>query len=925
MAMTADIDALISAGRFREAAEALDALRDTSPGQRAVRVQLQSELEGARSAAPNAAPLLKERLTSFDRAACQEILARASVYSGDIRNGLRLFDAALKLVENDVIHAARLQLRFTYAVLNWIGIEPALTRLPALHKAVTQSGDPYSSIALHLVCAEIEIKRDIKSRAEMHLQAADTLAQSFPHLGQQAKLFQLRSIRAAWEARFCEALELAETSLRAAQRAGWKQGCAAALANIAHFSLLIGDVDKAHTFLEAAKDSLPLPDPMGVCVRATEVDLSLARGDCEAAGAIIDEVQREARELEERHAFYALWFNCSRVRYLTRSGRVEEALRLAADLIPYADRYADEHLRVSLRLHGAEAAFHCRRVAVAIRLLTDVIKGSDLAVEHLGELQRIIGLLTSLDGSDGARIHFDIAERLFTSVGLATFARELSNSRRLVSSDSQTHAEPEHNVFHVGSCALSILESWATVVDCSSIPEACGTELLKMLQMTDLAEAAVLIKQVADGPKQIVTGFGNGVGAANADNCQSIEIAQQHGERWEIVIQPTASVAATLAMSMIDRAFRRIRAAQVQSAKPLPPSLLVAHESKSELGGMIVAAENMCDVVRITQRVASGTVTVLFSGETGTGKELLARMLHECSTRREKVFSPFNCTAISRDMIDSQLFGYRRGAFTGAHDAFPGVIRAASGGTLFLDEIGELPLDVQPKLLRFLESGEIHPLGEPKPVNVDVRVVAATNANLELLVSEGRFREDLYYRLNVVRLHVPPLRERREEIPLLVRHFVDKFSRDARKTGIRLAEETMEYLVLFTWPGNVRQLANEIRRIVALADSCAVVMPEHLAHEISSSRRTVPVSDRPVAPMEFVVRMDQPLAAAMRHLERSMVQYALASAGDRLEDAAQMLGLSRKGLYLKRQRLNLNAAPPAEDDESEEPQPETHL
>jgi DNA-binding NtrC family response regulator len=173
------------------------------------------------------------------------------------------------------------------------------------------------------------------------------------------------------------------------------------------------------------------------------------------------------------------------------------------------------------------------------------------------------------------------------------------------------------------------------------------------------------------------------------------------------------------------------------------------------------------------------------------------------------------------------------------------------------------------------------------------------------MVADGRFREDLFYRLNVVRLRVPPLRERREEIPLLVQHFVDRFSRESQKSGIRVAEETMEYLVLFSWPGNVRQLANEVRRIVAFAESGAVLMPEHLSPEIAASRRTIGTSGRVAAPSEFVVRMDQPLAAAVAHLERSMVQYALATAGDRLEDAARMLGLSRKGLYLKRQRLNI--------------------
>jgi DNA-binding NtrC family response regulator len=267
-------------------------------------------------------------------------------------------------------------------------------------------------------------------------------------------------------------------------------------------------------------------------------------------------------------------------------------------------------------------------------------------------------------------------------------------------------------------------------------------------------------------------------------------------------------------------------------------------------------------------------------------------------------------------MIDSQLFGYKRGAFTGAVDGFAGVIRAAANGTLFLDEIGEMPLEVQPKLLRFLESGEVHPLGEPRPIAVDVRVVAATNADLEKLVALGRFREDLFYRLNVVPLKVPPLRERREEIPLLVQHFVDRFSRESQRSGIRVADETLEYLVLFDWPGNVRQLANEIRRLAALAESGAVLMPEHLSEPIASSRRTVSLSRRPTAPTEFVVRMDQPLSAAMQHLERSMVQYALATAGDRLEDAARMLGLSRKGLYLKRQRLNLNSSQPEKEPET---------
>jgi hydrogenase-4 transcriptional activator len=316
----------------------------------------------------------------------------------------------------------------------------------------------------------------------------------------------------------------------------------------------------------------------------------------------------------------------------------------------------------------------------------------------------------------------------------------------------------------------------------------------------------------------------------------------------------------------------------------------------------------MKQLVATTCRVAKTDVTVLFTGETGTGKELLARALHEASPRKDKPFIPFNCSAFARDMLDAQLFGYRRGAFTGAHEAFQGVIRAASGGTLFLDEIGELTPDVQPKLLRFLESREIHPLGELKPITVDVRIVAATNADLEQLVADGRFREDLFYRLNVVPLKVPPLRERREEIPLLVQHYLETCSREFHKTGLRVSQDTMEYLILYNWPGNVRRLANEVRRLVALAESGAVLMPEHLSPDIAASRRTRPPSERDLAATEFVVRSDQPMSAAIDHVERTMIQRALQIAQGRLEDAARLLGLSRKGLYLKRQRLGLTEA-----------------
>jgi DNA-binding NtrC family response regulator len=313
----------------------------------------------------------------------------------------------------------------------------------------------------------------------------------------------------------------------------------------------------------------------------------------------------------------------------------------------------------------------------------------------------------------------------------------------------------------------------------------------------------------------------------------------------------------------------------------------------------------MLELLRIARRIGSTDTLVLLTGETGVGKDVLARIIHDASSRAGRAFVPFNCSAVPREMVESQLFGHRRGAFTGAEHASPGVIRAAEGGTLFLDEIGEVPLDLQPKLLRFLEQREVHPLGDPQPSKVDVRVVAATNRQLDELVREGRFREDLYYRLHVITLWIPPLRERREEIPGLAEHFLARFARENQKGRLRIADETMEYLVLYAWPGNVRQLMNELRRMATLAETDAVLMPEHLHTDIVSTRRTRPASERDLLPTEVVVRLDQPLAAASEHLERTMIQHAMAACHGHLEQAARLLGLSRKGLYLKRQRLGL--------------------
>jgi transcriptional regulator with GAF, ATPase, and Fis domain len=249
-------------------------------------------------------------------------------------------------------------------------------------------------------------------------------------------------------------------------------------------------------------------------------------------------------------------------------------------------------------------------------------------------------------------------------------------------------------------------------------------------------------------------------------------------------------------------------------------------------------------------------------------------------------------------MLDAQLFGHRRGAFTGAVESFQGVIRAANGGTLFLDEVGEIALELQPKLLRFLESSEVHPVGEPRPIAVDVRVVAATNSRLEKLVADHQFREDLFYRLNVFRVRIPPLRERRDEIPLLTGYFVEKYAGELLRRSVVIAPEALEYLTLRDWHGNVRELSNCIRRAVVLAAHVGVIGVEHVCADSEDAYFSV-TSEKP---QEIRLSLEQPLAEAFQQIERAMIAHAIQRAGGQMEEAAKLIGLSRKGLYLKRQR-----------------------
>jgi Nif-specific regulatory protein len=286
---------------------------------------------------------------------------------------------------------------------------------------------------------------------------------------------------------------------------------------------------------------------------------------------------------------------------------------------------------------------------------------------------------------------------------------------------------------------------------------------------------------------------------------------------------------------------------------------------------------------------------VLIEGETGTGKELIASAVHYRSKRREKLFVAQNCAAFPENLLESELFGHKRGAFTGATEEKKGLFEIADQGTLFLDEIGEMPLPLQAKLLRVLQEGEIRPIGATQVKNVNVRIVAATNRTLEAEVAAGRFREDLYYRLKVFPIRVPPLRERREDVRPLALYFLERYTREIGKPVAGLSQEVLEALRSYDWPGNVRELENEVQRLVIQAEPGAIVGPELLSGEIRQVEGVITEAGAEKGALRD--RVEQ--------VEKFILLEALREHNNNKTSAAKALGITREGLHKKLKQLGI--------------------
>ena len=325
-------------------------------------------------------------------------------------------------------------------------------------------------------------------------------------------------------------------------------------------------------------------------------------------------------------------------------------------------------------------------------------------------------------------------------------------------------------------------------------------------------------------------------------------------------------------------------------------------EKSYSLGDLLGRSETMQELFKVIRKVAASRSTVLITGESGSGKELVAKAIHYLSPRKDKPFLSINCGAMPEPLLESELFGHQKGAFTGAHADKKGLLEVADGGTFLLDEVGDAPPSVQVKMLRTLQERQIKRVGGVKDINVDVRVIAATNQNLEELIKQGKFREDFFYRLNIIPINIPPLRERSEDIPLLVSRFIERYGKMNGRAGIRVSNGAMRLLERHHWRGNVRELENIIERAVVLAAG-DLIEPENLPEEM--------LSGGPAMPDEGV-----DLEAAVAEVEKDLLLKALDSAGGNRKEAARLVKLTYRSFRYKLAKHGLAEA--AKDDEHED-------
>jgi DNA-binding NtrC family response regulator/tetratricopeptide (TPR) repeat protein len=823
---------------------------------------------------------------------------------GDANSAIARLTTAVKASEGC---PADLQFAATLALFSresqFLSPEDAVPRLSTVRQLATSIGDAPSIGNLHLVVARLEGCRGHCINARRHLEIARQLFGRGDTAVRRSGVELIDSGLEMYGGNLSRSKQSAKAGVEQAREAGLTGALAGSLTNLGALYLCAGRADRSRACLQEA---LELADTRLSLVRQSALDsvaqLSLFTDDLASCRAASDECLAVlATHSVPARSWYDFAHQVTRCAYLERLEDWRQIVAIADDADHELARRQYKALRTSLLCARARAYARLGRAAQADATLATAVRTCPRgAVDPLIVLEATRALCRSVRGDLArAAVHYDRALAGCRAIGHRYHEWWIERDRaEVLRAGRETVVVPRPPRDLTETTLL--LGDVAAILGAGHSIDLLAHRVAAILQATSLADRVEITSDVGRPYRPEPSAACH----TDADGTFTLRL---RGSDRRVAIR-IRDVEAIDEISLLKSVADLVQAAVNRTADTDTEDedlTLWPRRVMSSGDDTIFRSPRMVELLRIAERLAATPLPILITGETGTGKEVIARLIHEHSQARHGPFVAFNCSAMPRELVESQLFGHRRGAFTGAVDSFPGMIRAAERGTLFLDEVGDLDPATQPKLLRFLESGEIQPVGDLRPQRVGVRIVAATNVDLETLAAAGRFRRDLYYRIGVACLALPPLRERKDEIPALAALFLSRYARECGRSGLRLGDDLIAALLLYDWPGNIRQLANEIRRVAAMASDGDVLGAADLAPEIVRNWNARPtVRSEPPGP-QVVIRLDQPLARATEDLEKQFIEHALHSAGGRVAEAAQLLGLSRKGLFLKRRRQGL--------------------
>ena len=947
-------DAEIARGRF---SAALEHLAELQPRQRSrhylpynlsTAEALQQTGQNERAGRMAAAGLRAGDRTRTTDARCLTIMARSAFESGQVKRSAQLFQKAHAAAEraHDGELTARILLDMLASLADWLPAADAARLVKQCERAATYSGHPHAAARFHIVSAEQRAREGLLDQAASHLRRGEIFLRANPNIWMASQLHLTHAALHAWKRDSVAGALAARKALACARQAGHVGAVAGANVQLAHIHLMEGRFRRA---ARRCRDGL-LRDsgPFTVRVRLLELlaQVELAQGRwpaCEALLLRLQDVLPRDTGLHWSWHDIAIHVTTARLQLQRREWRAGLSTCEAGATV--ADERNDQLQGAVLRVLAADALIEMERLQEAadwIDQAAQQAKKLPLAIRTQIDRARA-ALLARTAGAEAARRRFEIALRVLAAAGDAAARMDAAASflRTMRPVDEQLCSRILGHPANLEPLIEDSLPGSRTRRPQfgQTAPSPWPVPLAHALPLIDLGERATLLARevfvllresgcaaslaIIEQRNKRITGVGAHEGwtaeqaaqaarkpngavvlpAGRANGCDLSVVVAPRTDAWsQAVVRDIRAVVEGARMLESVRAHERDK----------PPVWLPDLPPAREDG--VFASASMTRLLTRALRIAASDEPVLIVGETGTGKEVVARFIHKHSSRAEKEFTAFNCSEVPAGMAESVLFGHRSGAYTGATQDYGGVIRGAQDGTLLLDEVADLDSSVQPKLLRFLDRGDVHPLGAQKPVHVDVRIIAATNRAIDQRMRDGAFREDLYFRLNIMRIDIPPLRERREEIPVLVHHFLRRLGAVRGIPNLTVTDEVLDELQRHDWPGNVRQLENHVRRLAALATDEVVTSSALTAYDATDGgdgsaneggKAEAPTAADVPGSDHLRVRTDQPLAAAVAQVERALIGRALTDAGGNAAAAARMLGLSRRGLQLKRQRLGI--------------------